>query len=251
MLFLIGLGVNPLKHLTLEALKAIDGCKKLYLETYTSTMPLTLQELKRFLDEKLARDLIIIGVDRAFVEEGSKKLIEEASHDNIGLLVIGDALSATTHYGLVLEAISKGVQVSIVHGLSILTVVSRVGIDLYKFGRVVTLVKPNNGFRFTSPLDQIRINLKVGLHTLILLDMSLTVKTALKQLFSLKQIKETNIIVCSRLCWDDEIIKIGRLQELLNSDAIQNLKPPLCIIIPGAMNDFEKDALNKIKATAR
>ncbi len=248
MLFLISLGVNPLQDLTLSGLEAIDACDKLYLETYTSPLPVSFQEFKSFLEAKLARELLLISVDRSFIENQSSAIIEEALTSNVGVLVVGDALTATTHYALVLEANSKNVDVKVIHSTSIFNVIARIGLDIYKFGRTTTLVTPKPGFNPESPFKVIKSNMEAGLHSLVLLDPeSLTVLEALKQLKNhlSNDLQDKLIIACSRLSWSDETIIAQTLNVLLRSKIVTELKKPSCIVIPGALSDFEREAISQ------
>ena len=106
MLWLISLGIGE-NSISLEGLEAGKTCQSLYLEQYTTS------QFSRVELEKVF-GMNIQELDRKGVEEGS--LVEEAKTKDIGLLVGGDALSATTHLALVLDCKKQNVPYRIVHG---------------------------------------------------------------------------------------------------------------------------------------
>ncbi len=65
--------------------------------------------------------------------------------EEVGVLIGGDCLSATTHVSLLLEATEQGVETRIIHGSSIFSAVAETGLSLYKFGRTVTMPFPEKG----------------------------------------------------------------------------------------------------------
>ena len=55
-------------------------------------------------------------------------------------LVVGDPFGATTHTDLVTRCKAKGVKVDAVHNASIMNAVGCCGLQLYNFGRTVSIV---------------------------------------------------------------------------------------------------------------
>ena len=55
---------------------------------------------------------------------------------------------------------------------------------------------------------------------------------------------DTNIIVCARLGADDEVIKFGKIKDLINFDFG---KPVHCIIIPSKLHFAEEDFLHQFE----
>ena len=108
--------------------------------------------------------------------EKPTELLELASTSSVALLVVGDPLQATTHIDLQLQAAEKGISCSIIHGISITSIVTgAIGLSNYKFGRQTTLTYPyDGGWIATSPLEVIGMNRAQGLHTLAFLDLDPT-----------------------------------------------------------------------------
>lgn len=241
MIFLIGLGVHDAKDMSIKGLEAAKKCDKLYLESYTSVF----SEGEAEEIEKLVGKVKILKREEI---EGSEFLIEEGKEKNIGLLVRGDPMCATTHIELFLRAKKAGVQVKIMHSSSIFSAIASTGLQIYKFGKTVSLPQPEKYFP-TSPYEGIEQNLKNGLHTLILLDVKekyMHAKEALEILLKLEEKIKKKIIskdmkvLVARLGGKDQLIKYGEIEELINS----NLgKPPHVIIIPGKLHFMEEEAL--------
>ncbi|MGB9719616.1 MAG: diphthine synthase [Candidatus Anstonellales archaeon] len=236
MLALVGLGINfdP----TLNGIETAKKCNEIFLEKYTSPIPTEIQkELKRLIKKE------IVVIDREEVE--SNFLIEKAENKKVCLFVVGDPLVATTHISLLAECRKRKIKTKIVHNSSILTAVARTGLQVYRFGRTVTIAKWSANYKPTSPLLLIEKNLSIGLHTLVLLDVQpepMDAKEGIKQLFEMEKIENKKIIkdifVLSRLGFEDEKIIYGNAEKLLKL----NLgKPPFSLIIPAKLNDFEKE----------
>jgi len=145
MLYLIGLGLNDEKDISFKGLKIAKKASKIYLENYTSKMQCKKEDLERFYGKD------ILEVDRDFVEKKIEEIFEDAKKEDIVFLVKGDVYSATTHIDLYLRAKKKNVPVKVILGTSIITAVGVVGLNLYNFGKVVSI--PLN-------LDQIKMNLE-------------------------------------------------------------------------------------------
>ena len=114
-LTLISIGLADEKDLSLRALEAARGCDALYAELYTTV-----------LDTDVQRLAVLIGkpvepLPRSGFEEASDALLNEARNSRVGVLVGGDALSATTHTSLLIEARKRGIPTKVVHGSSVLT----------------------------------------------------------------------------------------------------------------------------------
>jgi diphthine synthase len=226
------------KDISLKALDAIKKCKKIYAEFYTN------KGSKDELEKIIAKDILILGREK--VE--SDFLIRESRKINVALLVSGDVLSATTHIELFLEAKKEGIEIELIHGPSIFTAVAKTGLQLYKFGRVTTLMK-EDGYTPDSPYDVIRKNISVGLHSLVLLNTDMDVPTGLGILKELESKKKENIITgkmkivaCSELGREDSKMKYESLNNALSDNDFKH-KIPACIIIPGDLNFKEEEML--------
>ena len=134
MLNIMGLGLRGVKSLTLEEADAIRESEIVYFETYTSISPQdTINSIP-----SLTKG-IVKPADRKLVET-DKEIINEAKKKNVTLLVTGDALSATTHNELRMEAKKSGIEVRIFENASIITAfISRTGLFNYKFGNIVSM----------------------------------------------------------------------------------------------------------------
>lgn len=164
MLYLIGIGLKP-KQLTLEAIEAIKSCDSIFLEGYTSQYSEgTLEELVKH----TGKTIKLLG--RKEVEEQFDSALMSAHSNNIALLIVGNALTATTHIQVLLDCKEKGIKYKVIPGISITNTIAETGLDEYKFGRTVTICYHSLGYEPDSFFEQIKENQKIGLHTLCLLD---------------------------------------------------------------------------------
>ena len=77
---------------------------------------------------------------------------------------------ATTHSDIILRARHLSIPTQIIHNASILTAMGSSGLQLYNFGQTVSLVFFTPSWRPSSFYHRISENAKLGLHTLVLLD---------------------------------------------------------------------------------
>jgi len=229
MLYLIGLGLNE-KGISKEGLLAVEKCRKVYLEGYTVDFPYKLGELnlgKKFV--KLKRE-----------EVESDKLIKEAKSRNIALLVYGSPLFATTHMSLVLDAKKAGIKVKIIYSASIFDAIAETGLQLYKFGKVLSMPKNQESDFFQYAKE----NQSINAHSLILIDIGMGFKNALERLENAVKkadIKFDKIIVCSCMGTDESEVFYGKINELKKKE----VKQPFCFIIPGEMHFLEKEGIER------
>ncbi|ALL00727.1 Diphthine synthase [Pyrodictium delaneyi] len=168
-LYIVGAGVSS-EYLTLKAIQVIGAADKVYLDTYTSIAPGVDRELVRRLNPRAE----VVEAPRRLLEDEAGKLIQEAREKTVVLLVPGDPLHATTHIALFIEARRRGVEAHVVPGVSGLqAVIDATGLQVYRFGKTVTLVYPEEGFKPYSTVETIWANRERGLHTLVLLDLRL------------------------------------------------------------------------------
>ncbi len=78
--------------------------------------------------------------------------------------------SATTHTDLLLRASSKSIPTQTIHNASIMTSLGSTGLQLYNFGQSISLPFYTDSWKPGSWYDRLEENLKVGMHTLVLLD---------------------------------------------------------------------------------
>ena len=242
-LTLVSIGLSSHMDLSLRAIEAARHADVVYAETYTMKLDTTPQQL----GETIGRP--VQPLTRGLMEEEADKLLREAENGDVAILVGGDALTATTHISLVIEAARRGVPVKVVHGGSIITAVAETGLSLYKFGRTVTVPLPEKG-----PVDTVirtlRDNKEQGLHTLILLDLDepqrryLTVNQAITRLEETGTFSMDNLLVA--------VARLGSENQVKKADTAMNLKTfdfgdaPHAIIATGRLHFMEEEALKML-----
>ncbi|MEM5872377.1 MAG: diphthine synthase [Candidatus Aenigmatarchaeota archaeon] len=235
MLYLIGLGLNDENDLTLKAVEIAKKCE-CYCELYTSIWHGSLENLKNMVGKE------ITILKRNDLEENQEMFLEKAKKNDIVLFVPGDPLNATTHINLVYEAKRRKIPVKIIHNASIFSAISETGLQIYKFGKAATI--PLNG-RLENVKETLKNNKKLGLHTLLLLDIDnetgirMTVHDALKLLLKSKLMKEfDNLIVLSK-AGENSRIYYNTVREILR----EAIDLPAVLIVPGKLHFKEKDFL--------
>lgn len=239
-LTLVSIGLSSHMDLSLRAIEAARRADVVYAETYT----MRLETTPRLLGETIGRP--VQPLTRGLMEEEADELLREAENRDVAILVGGDALTATTHISLVIDAARRGVPVKIVHGGSIFTAVAETGLSLYKFGRTVTVPLPEKG-----PVDTVirtlRDNREQGLHTLILLDLDepkkryLTINQAIERLEETGEFSMDTLLVA--------VARLGSENQVIKADTAMNLKsqdfgdPSHTIVAPGRLHFMEEEAL--------
>lgn len=77
---------------------------------------------------------------------------------------------ATTHTDLLLRAASRKIPTQTIHNASIMTALGSTGLQLYNFGQSISLPFYTDSWKPGSWYDRLEENLKMGMHTLVLLD---------------------------------------------------------------------------------
>jgi diphthine synthase len=232
--YLIGTGLNA-DSITLEAIKAVRKCTKVFLENYTVDFPYE----KKFLERKLNKK--IKELKREEVE--SEKFIDSCEKENIALLVYGDSLSATTHSELILSCKKNQIPFVIIHNASVLTAIAETGLQLYKFGKTASMPTWKDNWKPESFADIIKQNLSIDAHTLLLVDIGLPLTKAKEQLietFKHQNLNVEKLVVCSSLGVKSEII-YDKIENIPNK-----VKQPYCFIIPSKLHFLEEDFLKNI-----
>ncbi len=228
MLVLIGLGLD-VSEITLKGVNEVKSADIVYLEDYTNTIsPVQIAYLEKVTGREFLR------AKREDFENNSAELIEKALGQKVAILVSGDPLAATTHLALIEEAREKGVQCEIVSAPSIFTAVGKTGLQLYKFGRTVSL--PSFG-EFPSVVEYTKKNLSADLHTLVLLDIGMNPKEAIRHLKAFFP----EFVVLSRANRPDMKIAWGEAEKL---EALEFGKAPHCLVIPAKLH-FTEEAFLK------
>lgn len=88
----------------------------------------------------------------------------------VSFLVVGDPFCATTHTDLYLRCVNEGVKVNVIHNASIVNAMGCCGLQVYRFGEIVSIPFFTKNWRPTSFYQKIKQNATRGLHTLALLD---------------------------------------------------------------------------------
>ena len=239
MLYLIGLGLKG--DLTLEGFQIAQTCQ-LYLESYTTFLTVSVKDLEKTLQKKITL------LRREEVEE-TQEFLKGSHKRDVALLVGGDPLIATTHTEILIEAKTRGIKTRIIHNSSIYSAIAETGLQIYKFGRTVTIPFPQKGFRPTSFYDIIQQNRENGAHTLVLLDIQeetnryMNPKEALDILQSLG-FREPLLCV-SRLGAPDQHIIYGAIDDLLALREEFWGLPPHCVVVPGLLHFKEEEFLQK------
>jgi diphthine synthase len=248
-LYLIGIGLWDEKDITLKGLEAVKKCDKVFLESYTSKLGVSVDKLEKLYGKK------IILANRDLVEKNAAEILEPAKKSNVALLVIGDVFGATTHTDLFLRAKQEKIEVVVINNASVLNAIGIVGLELYKYGKTTSI--PFHNANVEAPYDVIKQNKKSKLHTLCLLDIDaehhkyMSIKEAIEYLLGVESkrkeklfTKDTECIGVARLGSDKPKIVYGRAGELLKTDFGEPLHS---LIVPGEMHFIEEDAINQQK----
>lgn len=244
----IGLGLYDEKDISVNGLEEITLSDKVFAEFYTAK--LTGTRTKK-IEKTIGKPVEVLS--RKEMEKGSK-ILDAAEQKSVVLLVCGDPMTATTHIDLRLRAIQKGITTKIIHGSSIVTAVpALLGLQNYKFGRTTTLAYPEREYFPTSQYHVIADNKKMGLHTLILLDIQtekekyMTANEGMKLLLKMEEkekknsiTKDTLVCVVARAGSSKPVVAADSITALLDRD----FGPPLhSLVIPGKLHFLEIEAL--------
>lgn len=236
-LYIIGIGLYDEKDITLRGLAIVKKCDKVYLETYTSRLNSSLEDLERLYGKE------VIPVGREFIEHKSSVILKEAKENDVAILIVGSPTAATTHMELFIEAKKNKIQAKFIENASIITAVGITGLSLYKFGRITTI--PFNNKNITSPLEIIKLNQKHDLHTLVLLDIEgdrlMTINEGLKYLIINGLSRGQLCIGCAALGSPEPQIKVAKANDLF---AYPFSKFPQCLIIPAKLHFKEEEAVS-------
>ncbi len=247
MLKFVGLGLYGVKDISVKGLEAVRSADIIYLENYTSRlMGSSVEEMESFFGRKvkvLSRDEV----------ESGRIYIEEAKERDVVFLTAGDPMVATTHIDLRIEAMKKGIETKVMHGQSIMAAApGLLGLQAYKFGKTASIPYPEENFRPTTPYEVLMDNMKLGLHTLFLLDIKeegryMNPSEAVELLLEMgEKLRDDTFngksLVCavSRAGSESPGLWCGKAKDALKRD----FGPPLhCIVVPGRMHFMEEEAI--------
>jgi len=204
-------------------------------------MAASLEELEEYYGKP------VLLADRELVETGSEQILKDADKEDVAFLVVGDPFGATTHTDLVLRAKRAGIPVEVVHNASVMNAVGSCGLQLYNFGQTVSMVFFTENWRPDSWYDKIWENRKIGLHTLVLLDIKvkeqsienmargrliyeppryMSISQCCDQLLEIEATRgtkaytpDTPVVAISRLGSASQTFKVGTIEELSQYDS--------------------------------
>ena len=247
MLWFVGLGISGTRSIPIEVVKIIQEADFVYLEAFTS--PISKQhedEIKNMVNGsfKIAK--------RWLVEDG-QEILNASKSSTVVLLSYGDPYVATTHIELRTRAKLENIETNTIHSASAITsMIGEAGLQLYKVGRVVTIM--NEKKSTITPYTTIFKNLTQGLHSVLLLEYNqdenyfLDPNNAISNLLDVEKEQKRNVvnkdtfaIVASRIGFETQKITSGKFSNLLEVDFGE---PPHSIIITGKLHFTESDAIN-------
>ena len=247
-LYLIGLGLYDEKDISLKGIEAAKKCDLVYMESYTSKLGVD----KNKIEELIGKQITLLK--RKDVEQ-TDILIKDADEKDVAFLVGGDPLTATTHIDLIIQAKKKGIKTKVIHSSSIYTAVCESGLFIYKFGKSCSIPFPTKDYNPTSFYDTIAENLKMGLHTLVFLDIHqdenkfMTINEGLNRLLEVahqrkNEINENTFVVgFARMGSDNQVIKFGKINDLIGFDFGN---PQHILVIPGKLHFVEEESLRQM-----
>ncbi len=247
-LVFIGLGLYDEQDISLKGFQMLKSCDVVFAEFYTGKLSgTTITKIERSMGKS------IHVLSRIETEKGDV-ILNAAANNRVALLVCGDPMTATTHVDLRLRAEQQGIPTRVVHGSSVFTAVpGLLGLQKYKFGRATTLVYPEKEYFPTSPYYVIADNKKMGLHTLVLLDIQaeknqyMTANEAMHFLLEMenKEKKKTianDMLLCvvARAGSSDPMVAADTITALINQDFGPSLHT---LVIPGNLHFLEIESL--------
>ena len=251
MLWFVGTGINGYRGLSIVALDVLKKCDTVYIERFTSALSADdLHGLNSLLEVNAK------PVQRWFVEDG-REILEEAKTKDIALVTYGDPLIATTHSELRSRASKNSIKTVVLHAASgIASIIGEVGLHIYKFGRIVTMMSDLHSA--LSVYNTVFENLLDGSHTLILTEYSydnneskdpffLDPTSVFKMLLDVERDQRQQIlsgdtfaVVASRIGMQDQKITSGKFKSLVDRSFG---KGPHSVIVTGALHFTETEAL--------
>jgi len=246
----IGLGLHGEHGLTLEGLEQARQADMVYIETYTNLMPgLSLKRLEELFGKSISE------LSREDLEDNpDKSILENAKGLTVALAVPGDPMVATTHVDLRLRAKKVGIETDVVNGTSIYSAAPAAsGLQIYKFGKTVTIPYTSPIYKPVTPYNVIRENQARNLHTLILLDIDaekkryMTVREGLRYLLETEKSSNENVVMLDTLAVG--VAGLGSSTPLVKADRVGRLLDvdfgvlPHTLIFPAGLHFMEAEAL--------
>ncbi|KAG8345207.1 putative Tetrapyrrole (Corrin Porphyrin) Methylase [Trypanosoma vivax] len=264
MFTLVGLGLGDARDITLKGLEAVKEADIVYLESYTSFL---INDSVEGLEREYGKDVTV--ADREMTESG--EVLNEAHTKNVVMLVVGDVFGATTHSDLVLRCHQQNIKYRIIHNASIINVVGGCGLQLYRFGQVLSLCFWTDTWRPDSWYEKLKVNREAGLHTLLLLDIKvkeisdenlargvkkyeppryMRIAEAIDQLLEVERMKKGGVVAedggslavgVARMGSVTQQIVAGRMRELREIDFGEPLHS---LVVVGELHPLEEEHLS-------
>jgi diphthine synthase len=247
-LVFVGLGLYDERDVSLKGLQELKDSDVVFAEFYTAKLG---QFHQSQFEQLIGKTITILS--REETEKGDG-IIDAALHKKVVFLTCGDPMIATTHIDLRLRAIKQGIPTKIIHSSSIVTAVpGLLGLQNYKFGRTTTLAYPEKNYFPTSPYTIIHDNNRMGLHTLVLLDIQadrnryMTANEGLELLMAMEAKLKHHLFTPETVAC--AVARAGASDAVIAADTISALQkrqfgPPLhTIVIPGSLHFMEVEAL--------
>ncbi|KAI4292072.1 diphthine methyl ester synthase [Pancytospora philotis] len=249
MLYVIGIGLNDCRDISLRSLDILRKTEHIFQECYTCIQAVDFAEIEALIGKRITM------ADRKMVEEMGN-IVELARTADVAFLVAGTPLFATTHADLLLRAKEAGVETRVIHNTSILNVKGCYGLYSYSFGRTVSIPYFTETWRPMSFYDYIRTNWTNGLHTLCLLDIKtdegrfMTANEAIEQLLECERehgygcvTPTTKLFAVCRFATDSEHVAYDTAEALAHMD---HGAPLHSLIVPAALSCIEEEFVGEL-----
>ncbi len=258
MLRFIGLGLS-IDNIPIGNLKKLFECQKIFIDSYTSVWFPSIDVLIDILVNS-GRSVVIARRNDLEGDAIQRILFESRDYD-ICIATPGDPFIATTHSAILSEALRMGITVEISPSSSIINVgISMSCLQIYRFGKIVTVVRPKNGIVYEYPFDVLKLNRELNLHTLMLLEIDIennyymTPREAIEILLDIQRIrgeevlnKDDKIIIIEALMSDNGRVYIESIENILRKNPNEYKSYPYTIIIPAkTLHPIERECLENI-----
>jgi diphthine synthase len=257
MLTFIGLGLYDERSVTVEGKEALRDADRVFAEFYTSRLVGTsVEELERY------HGVDIEVRDRAGVERDPEPILAAAEDEHVAFLTAGDTMISTTHVDLRLRAHERGVETTVIHGVSAQSAAAGLsGLQNYRFGKATTLPFPGAHGGDDVPasvVDTIEDNRERGLHTLVYLDIKVDDPTADAAGLAEGEEYMTGDYAAALLAegWADElavvVARAGSPAPVVAADRLSALAerdfgdPLHLLVVPAEPHHLEADALREL-----
>ena len=249
----MGMGLRGYRCLTVDEIEQLKRCDNIFLELYTSgSMIDDIQRISRELKKNIQQ------VYREDVEQ-SDVIIKAAQRSETALLVIGDALTATTHNQIRFELEDLGIPVLIYENASIVTaIMGYLGLHLYNLGPVISLPFVSEKFFPKSPYEKLVRNITNQEHSLILLDLSpsgymkpsdaIHILQDMNEKFGKKiDLERTRLCVVNAFGMPEQKIFVGNP---VGAEIETFSDKPSVIVFPGRLDSSEQDSLRRLSISS-